>query len=593
MPLPKNTKEITTCLPETSPILKSADHISKSLSNIKPKRGVTDIPRAMTGTLVRTILPEGKSKSRSKRNSEPKGEEADLAKSKYMMKSIAGLLTTASVYAGLDNIQNADSLAMNSSEIKEDDMANKQEEKEQKSTDEPLAISPDVKVRKPTLFDISIVPKDENDSEKENPEYLSAKRNMIIKKLSEVFTLPQEEKFMEEFPSWILKDVLVQGHLFVTTSHLLFFAYLPKPSGAVKMSGNLYIRSALTGSTRYWGVLKDNLFSLYNSPTDIYFPVLTIDLRNVTKIEVQKSFRSHNPTEYFKIITNEKTFKFIADSVNSATSWCKVLKKQQFSCQNTSNNSISLKIPLSNILELEDQKLVNEASIFVVKALESPETFAVDDYVFMFLDDSGSTLKNLLETRLKELKENNINILYGAEEEEKEEKLEPMNSDDLVKSIPKYIRTENILRQELAKLSLRRLTPQFYVPTAGSLIPQTPNVLSGGLNYLPSPTDYLPSRKNLPLTLASSQNPILDEIRAGPLIKRIRAKSGHWLKKRHQTDDNKIEESIVLENQSDSKLQSNEHKQPLNTDESTTQLNSISIEDQGSEILNDTDSIQS
>lgn len=202
----------------------------------------------------------------------------DLAKSKYMMKSIAGLLTTASVYAGMNNAQEMNVLSQVDSE--ESDSSDSFQENigrnEVKSKKENLKTKshpevPRLDKRKPTLFDFSIT-----------REKLS-KDN--VAKLRQRFCLDEQEPFLNDFPAWLLKDVLVQGHIFITTKHFLFFAYLPKNPRSVKMSGNLNIRTKLIRSTRYWCVLKNHLFSMYTSSTELYFPVLTIDLREVQKLK--------------------------------------------------------------------------------------------------------------------------------------------------------------------------------------------------------------------------------------------------------------------------------------------------------------------
>lgn len=31
-----------------------------------------------------------------------------------------------------------------------------------------------------------------------------------------------------EYPCWLLKSVLLQGYMYITTKHICFYAYLPK-----------------------------------------------------------------------------------------------------------------------------------------------------------------------------------------------------------------------------------------------------------------------------------------------------------------------------------------------------------------------------
>ncbi|EJS42662.1 atg26p [Saccharomyces arboricola H-6] len=329
----------------------------------------------------------------------------DLAKSKYMMKSIAGLLTTASVYAGMNNAQEMNTLTRIDSEesdSNESGQANLGENEVRSKKENLQKPSPDAlrsDKRSLTLFDFSVT---KEKLSKEN-----------VTKLRERFCLEEQESFLYDFPAWLLKDVLVQGHIFITMKHFLFFAYLPRNPRSVKMSGNLNIRTKLLRSTRYWCVLKNHLFSMYASSTELYFPVLTIDLRDVQKIEPQKSSLNRNTMKAFKLYTSESTFKFNADSEFSAKSWINALKKEQFAAQNSENNSISLKIPLPNVIEIDDQPIVDKALTLRLRALESSQTYAIDDFMFVFMDGSGSQVKDSLCQQLAALQQSGVSTLYN------------------------------------------------------------------------------------------------------------------------------------------------------------------------------------
>lgn len=49
-------------------------------------------------------------------------------------------------------------------------------------------------------------------------------------KLKEIFELETAEDVIEEYPCWLLKSVLLQGYMYITTKHICFYAYLPKNS---------------------------------------------------------------------------------------------------------------------------------------------------------------------------------------------------------------------------------------------------------------------------------------------------------------------------------------------------------------------------
>lgn len=237
-------------------------------------------------------------------------------------------------------------------------------------------------------------------------------KTKMLQHFEETFHLPNTEKIIKTYLTWLLKDVLVQGHLFITNSHLLFFAFLPQFNNSIIMSGNLNVHSRLRTSTRYWCVLKDNSLSLYSSPTDIYFPIMTIDLRDVEQITLLKSNKPQLPTKDFQISLSSKKFKFTADSEYSAKSWFNSLKRQHFSCQYSKSSSISVKIPLTHITKMHNQKIADEILTLHLSALESSKGFAIDEYIFVFLDGLGHDVCNSLTKQMNILKANDETTLY-------------------------------------------------------------------------------------------------------------------------------------------------------------------------------------
>lgn len=391
--------------------------ISKSISNLKPWKSSKRDSNTPDVADITEMRPDY-------------GVTDDLGKSKYMMKSIVGLLTTASVYAEMENAHEANDFGQELTEGDRTDQhhdeggecgdreritnlmnrnKNKNRTKADKSNDQNLRHS---ELRKPTLFDFKVVPTSKTlQSCKQNNHSKHQVQNILAEKLLKHFTLDRTDTLLKEFSAWLLKDVLLQGKIFLTSLHLLFFAYLPKSPGTIKMNGNLTIRSSLRGSSRYWCILKDHTLTLYNSPTEVYFPVLTIDLRNATNIRIVKKAQNEE-TKEFKIITTEKTFSFTADSELSARTWVNAIKKQQFAANNAENNSVSLKIPLANIVDLEGQLIADQTLSLRIKALESLETFAIDDFFFVFLDGSGCSLKNSVKDQITTLKNTGVRVAY-------------------------------------------------------------------------------------------------------------------------------------------------------------------------------------
>ncbi|SCU95737.1 LAFA_0G01992g1_1 [Lachancea sp. 'fantastica'] len=365
--------------------------------------------------------------------------EPDLACPRGMAKSIVGLLTTASVYAGMGDMEQAAEICEDDSSAEEegDDSTvsksaknKEQHEHDANEENQELELEPSDNVsphgdenstasdsaidldsltdtvthvsKKDTLFEISVEPN--HDATSVVSTSSGSRQLKIYRKLLSRFNLNEaEDEFVLRQSCWLLKDLLIQGHIVLTSRHVLFFAFLPKSTGTAKMSGNLSTFSGgLRGRwSRYWAVLKDHTLSLYNSRQDLYFPLLTIDLRYASRIELDN--RGHGATGTFRICTEAKTYKFRADSHFSSRSWSSALKKQLFATHNSENDSMSVKIPLVNILDVEEQMVVAQSVTLRIRVLESPASFAVDDYFFMFLGKSEMNLRQAINAQLSKM----------------------------------------------------------------------------------------------------------------------------------------------------------------------------------------------
>ncbi|SMN20140.1 similar to Saccharomyces cerevisiae YLR189C ATG26 UDP-glucose:sterol glucosyltransferase, conserved enzyme involved in synthesis of sterol glucoside membrane lipids [Maudiozyma saulgeensis] len=518
----------------SKPISMTQRGISKSVSSIKhniPSNTLIKGPTTLVGNVLKDTIP-----SVSRRPTEE--EDDDIAKSKYMMRSIAGLLGTASVYAGMESAQVINDLTQQVS----NELSFKNSEPTSPLSSQPL--KPPVE-RKPTLFEISVEPNERSDTtsksilSKEDSDQASRHKALeekilkeesskysIFKTLRTKFKLKDEDIMIYDSTAWLLKDVLIQGYSFITLHHFLFFAYLPKPTGQVQMTGNINLKSTLRGVTRYWCVLKDNLLSLYSSVSEVYFPLVTIDMKDVSKIELKKS--DSDPKTFsntFKVTTKEKTYVFIADSPQSAKSWYNTIKRQQFAVHNSGKNHISLKIPLGNILELDDEEIINQSVTLVVKALEGRFSYAVDDYIFMFLDSSGSIVKQKLQEQLNKLSESGVAIAYHTK----------------ATDLKNYTSIDTQLTDDNNTDNADGKPDNVYSSSHTEDSPSTETDLS-------SPIDF----PNSELKTSLLQKPISK-------INRIRSKSGDWI---HNTrpvsfllnrnrENTKVEENVVIESISD------------------------------------------
>lgn len=344
-------------------------------------------------------------------------EGPDTAEGQYASKNIVGLLTTASVMAGMGDQQQANDVAddLDGGEIGSEEFVDAKSEVSTElervdvskidDANEPARSEGSATLRSPG-FDLSVEPVGKN------RDYLSSldddtKRTMV-EKLVDHFKLHEDEKFVGDFPGFLLKDILIQGQIYLTSMHVLFFAYLPSNSDEVQLSGNLNVHSRIRGSTRYWAVLRNQSLSLYSSPTEIYFPELEIDLKNTASIAVIQNRGTGKSTNSFKIETKKRSFTFSADSEFAARSWTNSLKKQHFAALNAEHNSVSLKIPLVNATEVIDERVAEYASTVRVKALESSASGINVEFVFVFLDNSSTFFKRRVDAQLELLQQRDV-----------------------------------------------------------------------------------------------------------------------------------------------------------------------------------------
>lgn len=133
-------------------------------------------------------------------------------------------------------------------------------------------------------------------------------RLKIADKLQKVFSLDDTDEFLGNYSAWLIKDVLLQGHLYLTKEALLYFAFLPKrfsvehasevlnidDSSNIVHKGTLGYKPRKYGEVilnavvqhRYWAVLRSETLSIYSSATDLYFPELVIDIKTCLYAEV-------------------------------------------------------------------------------------------------------------------------------------------------------------------------------------------------------------------------------------------------------------------------------------------------------------------
>lgn len=135
----------------------------------------------------------------------------------------------------------------------------------------------------------------------------------IADRLQKVFQLLPQDEFYSGYTTWLVRDVFLQGHVYLTKDALLYFAFLPRrystfsakndgyeddsdfyiQEGCLTMKTKKYgeiLSTVLT--TRLWAILRSGTLSIYSNATDLYFPRLIIDLRSCVKVEILDKYQA-------------------------------------------------------------------------------------------------------------------------------------------------------------------------------------------------------------------------------------------------------------------------------------------------------------
>ena len=195
------------------------------------------------------------------------------------------------------------------------------------------------------------------------------------------FGLSEDEQLIEKNPAWLLKSIMLQGHLFIMSNFLCFYAYFPRHRDTVVKSGYLVKRSRTSSRQhRHWFILKNHVLSYYNHSAEIYQASGNIDLRRASDVlaDVENSVEGHYA---FKVINADRTYYLRADTASATNEWIKVLKKVIFRINNQ-GDSVKIKIPFSSIIEVEQSEILEFAKTMKVKVADDDDTFTINEYYF-------------------------------------------------------------------------------------------------------------------------------------------------------------------------------------------------------------------
>ncbi|KAL3426134.1 udp-glucose:sterol glycosyltransferase [Phlyctema vagabunda] len=320
----------------------------------------------------------------------------------------------------------------------------------------------------------------------------------LAKRLKEIFQFDAAEEVIEEYPCWLLKSVLLQGYMYVTSKHICFYAYLPKKSNEVVKSGYLSKSGRRNPKyNRYWFRLKGDVLSYYADPSDLYFPSGNIDLRYGISANVVDKEKGKDAS-HFTVTTHQRKYNFKADSTPSAKEWVKALQKIIFRSHND-GDSVKISLPIENIIDIEDSQIIDFADTCKIRVIDNDETYAIDEYFFSFFSfgkEALNVLKILVEdTAARKIPEDLLSppiINDGRQSPISLSKRDSMQGEKERPSMPPRLKTSEIALEDSVKATLSPLLS----PGAGNPGNRSPRV-STDLSRASS--DLFRSRKSMDL----------------------------------------------------------------------------------------------
>ncbi|KAE8147555.1 sterol 3-beta-glucosyltransferase [Aspergillus avenaceus] len=251
------------------------------------------------------------------------------------------------------------------------------------------------------LLDANELAERSSSSTEENANISQPSAPPLSLRLKEMFKFEKPEKVLVEYACSLLQSILLQGYMYVTEGHICFYAYLPKKSTVTIRSGHLHKRGRKNPKyNRYWFVLKGDVLSYYTDPSNHYFPSGHVDLRYGISASLTEQKDKEKEVKDFQVTTDQRTYYFRADSPAGAKEWVKVLQNVIFRAHNE-GDSVKISFPIENIIDIEESPIADLAGTFKIRAVESDESYAIDEYYFTFFD-SGRDAYNFVKSLIND-----------------------------------------------------------------------------------------------------------------------------------------------------------------------------------------------
>ncbi|KIK49556.1 glycosyltransferase family 1 protein [Suillus luteus UH-Slu-Lm8-n1] len=215
------------------------------------------------------------------------------------------------------------------------------------------------------------------------------RRARLAEKLKEIFELNAIDEVLAEMPCWLLRSVLLQGYMYLTNSHLCFFAHMPSREDQILKSGTLSKKANRTKRwTKHWFVLKNDALSWYQSSSDPYFINGIVDLRYAISCDPSGE-------KEIRLRTNQKNVLMSADSVPSREEWVKAIRKVIFKAQNM-GDTVKIAIPYSSVIDVEKSSAIDFSETIEVKVFDKDqEHYTVESYFFAYFQDLPVALEHI------------------------------------------------------------------------------------------------------------------------------------------------------------------------------------------------------
>lgn len=270
---------------------------------------------------------------------------------------------------------------------------------------------------------------------------LTSEREDLSLRLRKIFQFDESERVSSCHPCWLFRGIVLQGHMYVMTSQVCFYAYLPSKEDRVLRAGSLRKRTKHTHRfSKHWAVLRGRALSWYDSERDPYFPQDHIDLRNITAVESSppsSATEGRVSSGRFQIHTPYRVFTFETNSFASRDNWVLALRKAVFRAQNE-GESVRISIPFETIIDVDGSEnglsstgpspvAVEQAQdMMTIKVVGAPsssptdspveEDFSMDEYIFLNVTNQNDTIRKLRERLIEHARDHRTEAVFSPEQ---------------------------------------------------------------------------------------------------------------------------------------------------------------------------------